>query len=786
MSPIMDHPDWDFSERGKKDAERHRKKIDDVIRKNVKDVISEESIITKKRGRKVRIPVKGLKDYRFVYDYSKKGEGEGSEGDGVGQGKGKAGDVIGRRLKPGDKDGAGKPGNEPGEDYLETEVDIDYLIEIMFNDLGLPWIEEKTKARQLIPKGWKFDTISKKGIIPRLHKNRTMKEALKRTASFIGEIMNETSCTEDESNISLTQAKGDINKAIDIIKNGELDNSIEPYVYIEDDDLRYKQIDEDVELHSNAVVIAMMDTSGCYSEDTEVLTKRGWILFKDANNNDYFATRNSETKEFEWQKATDFISYNYNSELYNFYSDYIDLMVTPNHRMLINKRIKGEWQECILTAEELSKYSCSTKSGNYCIPTNSYWKGSKIKKRKFGDIEINGDDYCAFLGMYLSEGSLRRNDGRIVISQDKNSDAFEAFKSLLNKVCDNKINIWYSGYQFEIKWDEFCSYLSQFGTRAFNKIIPNDIMESTTEQIQIFWHYYWLGDGSRVSWRTDSIIYTTSKSIRDQLLELSQKIGFHANFSTDDRDLIGRIIKEKYIQKISHPCFRIVKYETNKTSFNVKKTLYNGKVYCVSVPNSILYVRRNGKTSWCGNSMTTDKKYLCRSLLFWLVEFLKKVYDNVQIKFITHTTDAKVVDEETFFKKGESGGTYCWSAFDKASYLIETEYPTNEWNVYCIYVSDGEDWETDKTVRYIKELLKKNINMLSYNEIDTDNAAYSTLWRNNNTLIKAIKDAWQFSVSKEEGTEFYKNTDEHFLLSVIKSKEHIYPCLRHILFKEGK
>ena len=447
MSPVVDHPDWDLSERGKKDAERHRKKIDDVIRKNVRDVISEESIITKKRGKKVRIPVKGLKDYRFIYDYNKKGEGEGSEGDGVGQGKGKAGDVVRRRLKPGDKDGVGKPGNQPGEDYIETEVDIDYLIEIMFQDLGLPWIEEKIKAQQLVPKGWKFDTISKKGILPRLHKKRTMKEALKRTASFVGEIMNETNCSEDEANISLTQAKGDINEAIDIIKEGKLDRSIEPYVCIEDDDLRYKQIEEDVELHSNAVVIAMMDTSG---------------------------------------------------------------------------------------------------------------------------------------------------------------------------------------------------------------------------------------------------------------------------------------------------------------------------------------------------SMTIDKKYLCRSLLFWLVEFLKKVYDHVQIKFITHTTGAKLVDEETFFKKGESGGTYCWSAFDKANYLVETEYPTSEWNVYCIYVSDGEDWDPLKTVRYIKELLKKDINMLSYSEIDTDNAAYSTLWRNDNTLIKAIKDAWEFSVKKEEGTEFYKNVDEHFLLSIIKSKEHIYPCLKHILFKEGK
>ena len=59
---IVVHDDWDLSEKGKKDAERHHEKIDDAIRKNVKDVIAEESIITKNRGRKVIIPVNGLKD----------------------------------------------------------------------------------------------------------------------------------------------------------------------------------------------------------------------------------------------------------------------------------------------------------------------------------------------------------------------------------------------------------------------------------------------------------------------------------------------------------------------------------------------------------------------------------------------------------------------------------------------------------------------------------------------------------------------------------------------------
>jgi uncharacterized sporulation protein YeaH/YhbH (DUF444 family) len=186
-------------------------------------------------------------------------------------------------------------------------------------------------------------------------------------------------------------------------------------------------------------------------------------------------------------------------------------------------------------------------------------------------------------------------------------------------------------------------------------------------------------------------------------------------------------------------------------------------------------------------SMTPDKKYLCRSLLFWLVEFLKKVYDHVDIKFVTHTTEAKLVDEETFFHKGESGGTYCWSAIDKAIYLVDTEYPIDEWNVYCVYVSDGEDWDPPKSVRYIEELLKRKINMFSYNEVNPDisGSPYPS-WGSGNTLIKEIKSKWSMACRNEEGTEFCKNKELHILTSIIRDKKHVYPTLKHILFKEDK
>ena len=553
---IVNHDNWELSEKGRKDAQRHREKIDEQIRKNVRDVIGEESIISQKDGKKVRIPVKGLKDFHF-----KHGINDGTQRGGVGQGKGKPGDVIAR--KPGDKNGTGQAGSEKGEEYMEVEVDIDYLIKIMFEDLGLPYLEEKTRIETLVPKGYVFNGITKIGTPPRMHKKKTITESLKRTASYIAEIMNETECEIDIAEKALVQAEGDLEEAINIIKENRVDSNIDTSnLYIEDDDLRYKQIIEEFEPSSNAAIIAMMDVSGCYSDDTEVLTKRGWVLFKDTTNDDYFATRNPINKTFEWQKATEYMCYDYKGELYNFYSKYVDLLVTPNHRMLVTKRINDvERKECILTAEELDKYSCSTKSANICIPTNSTWIGTKIEFKKFGDYEISGDDYCAFLGMYLSEGCLRRKNGRIVIAQYEKSYGFKCFKSLLNKICRDKMNIWYSGKQFEFKWNDLCDHLSSMGTKAFNKKIPDDVMNATPDQIRIFWHYYWLGDGSKGKNKIDSTISTTSMFIRDQLLELSQKIGYQANFSTDNRNRIGQPICDgKYVRKTSHPCYRITKY----------------------------------------------------------------------------------------------------------------------------------------------------------------------------------------------------------------------------------
>jgi sporulation protein YhbH len=425
--------DWELSQRGLRDAARHREKIRESIQKNIADIISDASIITRKRGQIVKVPIRGLKSYRFVF------RRESSGGTGVGQGKGEKGDIIGRQPINGDP---GQPGDQPGVDFLETEIDIEELLDMMLEDLGLPNLKEKAFSETAVPKGWKYDSIEKTGIIARLDKKRTLKEAVKRTAVFVGDLMKKTGQSETVCKIALSKARGDLVRAEKILQECILKKDAEDFIPLFSEDLRYRTLQRDVEYHANAVVLAMMDVSG---------------------------------------------------------------------------------------------------------------------------------------------------------------------------------------------------------------------------------------------------------------------------------------------------------------------------------------------------SMGTMKKYLARSFFFWLVEFLRQIYNHVQIRFIAHTTEAKLVDEHEFFHKGESGGTFCHSAYDLAIHLVETEYNPSRWNIYPFHFSDGEDFGPLKTVASARRLMKMGINMLGYGEIREDLYATSRLMESFAEELNVKRRRFD-----ESDFETFIGTDQAtpFVGTVLKDKSHVYLALKEFLRKE--
>ncbi|WP_379971152.1 sporulation protein YhbH [Ectobacillus sp. sgz5001026] len=151
-------------------------------------------------------------------------------------------------------------------------------------------------------------------------------------------------------------------------------------------------------------------------------------------------------------------------------------------------------------------------------------------------------------------------------------------------------------------------------------------------------------------------------------------------------------------------------------------------------------------------SMGIWEKYMARSFFFWMARFLRTKYETVDIEFIAHHTEAKVVTEEDFFSKGESGGTICSSAYRVALDLIETKYSPARYNIYPFHFSDGDNLTSDnaRCVKLVKDLMKVS-NMFGYGEVNQYNR-HSTLM----SAYKNIEDeAFRYYILKQKADVFH-------------------------------
>src|SRR5579885_1595118 len=165
--------DAEHSDRSAGDRARHRQKVRESIRENIADIIAEESIIGKDRDRVIKVPLRGIKEYSFIY-------GENAPGAGQGDGETRPGQVVGKTGKEGQGKGDGQAGDRPGIDYYETDVTLDELIEIMFEDLELPNLERRALRQIPSDRAFKRKGYRHVGIRVRLDKRRTARQRVMR------------------------------------------------------------------------------------------------------------------------------------------------------------------------------------------------------------------------------------------------------------------------------------------------------------------------------------------------------------------------------------------------------------------------------------------------------------------------------------------------------------------------------------------------------------------------------------------------------------------------------
>ena len=163
-------------ERSSEDRRRHKELVEDSIKRNIGNIISEESIIGQSGSKKITVPVKGIKEYSFIYGSNRKERCDGRR-------RRERGDVVGD-----DSDGSiyghGGAGNLEGEDIYETEITIEELVGYLFDDLNLPDLDQKKLSQYESVKGYRKLGYQKKGIPPRLAIRRSVVEKIRRKQSY--------------------------------------------------------------------------------------------------------------------------------------------------------------------------------------------------------------------------------------------------------------------------------------------------------------------------------------------------------------------------------------------------------------------------------------------------------------------------------------------------------------------------------------------------------------------------------------------------------------------------
>jgi hypothetical protein len=121
-------------------------------------------------------------------------------------------------------------------------------------------------------------------------------------------------------------------------------------------------------------------------------------------------------------------------------------------------------------------------------------------------------------------------------------------------------------------------------------------------------------------------------------------------------------------------------------------------------------------------SMGDEQKEIVRTEAFWINTWLKSQYKGVETRYIIHDATAKEVDEDTFFRTRESGGTLISSAYKLCEQIINQDYPPQDWNFYPFHFSVGDNWSTEDTkvcIDLMKNTLLNKCNAFCYGQVDS-------------------------------------------------------------------
>jgi hypothetical protein len=340
----------------------------------------------------------------------------------------------------------------------------------------------------------------------------------------------------------------------------------------------------------------------CFDHQTEVLTEYGWVGFPHLVNTRgiALATVNLETDLIEYQQASEIFARWHNGEMVRIHGRKLDALVTPNHRMVVYKQ--GHNTPSIRLAGELNAFDR--------IKLHATWAGTKESEDfwRFRLPDCDPGVFCEMLGWYAAEGCCYEdwNETRgstayqVMICQSK-EDGRSRLRELLARTPWNWVEC---ANRFEASSKELFGLLEELGVGkgAARKRVPDLIGCLSPDLIDRYLEGTTLGDGWKQAGRRS--IATISSELADGLQQLFIKIGKSASirqvqpkpYQIDGRT--GPSQLQYWVSEWNCP-HGVLRDGENKPNFSAEP--YEGWVYCATVPNGTLIVRRNGKPMIAGN-----------------------------------------------------------------------------------------------------------------------------------------------------------------------------------------
>ncbi len=354
----------------------------------------------------------------------------------------------------------------------------------------------------------------------------------------------------------------------------------------------------------------LYDIAGCHDEETEVLTNEGWKKHRDLNTNELVACFNMDTEELSYQKPTAYHKYPYKGELYNFKGRGMDIMVTPNHKMVISPY----WDLKPEDGKNIGR-TCKYKKRGWQLIDAKDVKMSPVKMPKGGkfntistidtsSIVMLDGGYAAVLifqliGWYVSEGW--ETMGSIAMCQaDQMSANLRKVVGDLHLEGDEKVTNYrehekpmYKFRMYAKKHPELAKFIiDKCGIGSENKKLPILTWGASIALKHLLFDALIEGDGS-ISGRGYKY-HTCSKQLADDVMRLSIELGMRATIGYSKSK--NEKWKDRYVVYITHRLTECI------SPVNHKRQQYDGCVWCLTVPTSAYLTRRNGKVAVTGNS----------------------------------------------------------------------------------------------------------------------------------------------------------------------------------------